>query len=158
MTRWLRWALGLSLAMLPALISQPADATLIQVASRAVQQLNDVLNEPVVLDERQFHRHYEIQRVLPFPVVQNLNSMQIAKFEERPFNASGVDLEMQPTAQRRWNSFFPPANTAWPLRTCAETCAFHQVRSGLVQNQRPMLPVADLRVQDAAAPRHHPRR
>ena len=68
-----------------------------QVASRAVQPLNSVLNEPIAIDERQFHRHYEIQRVLPFPVVQNLNPMQIAKFEEQPFNASGVDLEMQPT-------------------------------------------------------------
>src|ERR1043166_163494 len=67
------------------------------VAARTVQQLSGMMRQPLALDEKAFQRHYEIRRVLPFPVWQNLRPDQIARFQEQPANPRGVDLEVQPT-------------------------------------------------------------
>jgi penicillin-binding protein 2 len=66
-----------------------------RVASNIVHQLGILLNEPLVLNEHQFHRHWETRRFLPLPVVQNLSPAQIARFEEQPFTPTGLDLQQQ---------------------------------------------------------------
>ncbi|MDB6024455.1 MAG: Stage sporulation protein [Verrucomicrobiales bacterium] len=67
------------------------------VATAIASKVSAQIGQPVVLEPQKFHQHYEKRRILPFPLTTNLNSTQIARFEEQPLNASGLDLEMQPT-------------------------------------------------------------
>lgn len=66
------------------------------VTSNIVAQLSQVLGEPLILDEEKFHKHYELMRALPLPIVANLSSNQIARFQEQSTRLPGVDMEMQP--------------------------------------------------------------
>jgi penicillin-binding protein 2 len=67
------------------------------VASNIMATVSEHIGEPLTIDSRTFHRHYETRRILPFPLVQNLTPVQIARFEEQPLNTAGLDLEMKPT-------------------------------------------------------------
>ncbi len=69
----------------------------LQVASALTAQLSQRLGEPVPLDAKDFEIAYERRRALPYPVLDNLNEAQIARFEETLTNGFGADLEMQPT-------------------------------------------------------------
>jgi penicillin-binding protein 2 len=66
------------------------------VASNVVRQVSAFLHEPLALETAEFHRHYELRRVLPLPIIQNLDSTRIARFEEQPLNPPGVDVDIQP--------------------------------------------------------------
>ncbi len=68
-----------------------------RVASAVVSQVADVLKTPLPLDYTNFYRHYETRLSLPYPVVSNISSLHLARFEEQPFNSRGLDLEVQPT-------------------------------------------------------------
>ncbi|MGA2802244.1 MAG: penicillin-binding transpeptidase domain-containing protein [Verrucomicrobiota bacterium] len=66
------------------------------VASGIVMQVGERLGQSLTLDQAKFSRHYEVQRALPYPVLRNLDTAQIARFEEKYSGGLGVDLEMQP--------------------------------------------------------------
>jgi penicillin-binding protein 2 len=68
-----------------------------EVASNVVMQVSQRLQQNLSLDPTNFERHYETRLVLPFPVVQNLDPTNIAKFEEQSTSPLGVDLEVQST-------------------------------------------------------------
>jgi penicillin-binding protein 2 len=77
-----------------------------EVASNVVAQVSYRLRQPLSLNRTNFERHYETRLALPFPVLANLNPMQIARFEEQSGSQMGVDLEIQST---RW---YPYETTA----------------------------------------------
>ncbi len=66
-----------------------------EVASNVVSQVSRHLHQPVSLDQTSFERHYQKSLALPYPVVTNLNSTQIALFEEQSFDPTGVDIDIQ---------------------------------------------------------------
>lgn len=66
------------------------------VASNIVAQLAARLQIPIALDETRFNRHYVDARVLPYPVLSNLDPAQVARFTEQSVTLEGLDLEMQP--------------------------------------------------------------
>ena len=72
------------------------------VASNVVAQVSRRLRQPLWLNPTNFERHYETRLALPFPVLANLDSAQIALFEEQTGTRTGVDLEVQST---RWYPF-----------------------------------------------------
>jgi len=67
------------------------------VASNVVVQVSQRLQQPVFLNPTNFQRHYETRLVLPFPVATNLDTTNIARFEEQSAGPLGVDLEVQST-------------------------------------------------------------
>jgi penicillin-binding protein 2 len=66
-----------------------------QVASDVVRRVGERLDQPLALDSATFDRHYNIKRALPFPLLANLDTAQIARFEEQYSGALGVDLDVQ---------------------------------------------------------------
>ena len=68
-----------------------------EVASNVVMQVSQRLQQPLWLNPTNFERHYETRLALPCPVLTNLTSVQIARFEEQSTNRMGVDLEIQST-------------------------------------------------------------
>jgi penicillin-binding protein 2 len=65
-------------------------------ASNVVQSLNRVMQEPLQLDWKEFHRHYRSQLALPLPILENMTPEQVARFHERFVNPPGVDIDLQP--------------------------------------------------------------
>ncbi len=68
-----------------------------QVASNVVWQVSQHLRVPLALNQTNFERHYDTRLALPFPVLQNLDATNIARFEEQATSPLGVDLEIQST-------------------------------------------------------------
>ena len=67
------------------------------VTSNIVWKLGVALRQPLVLtNETKFNRHYKNRRALPMPILDNLDSEQIARFQEQSIHLPGVDMEMQP--------------------------------------------------------------
>ncbi|MGO8931455.1 MAG: peptidoglycan D,D-transpeptidase FtsI family protein [Limisphaerales bacterium] len=73
-----------------------------EVASNVVMQVGQRLGQPLWLNPTNFERHYKTRLTLPCPVLTNLNSAQIARFEEQSTSPIGVDLDIQST---RWYPF-----------------------------------------------------
>jgi penicillin-binding protein 2 len=65
------------------------------VASNVVLQVSQRLRQPLWLNPTNFERHYQTRLALPYPVLTNLTSAQIALFEEQSTSRMGVDLEIQ---------------------------------------------------------------
>ena len=65
------------------------------VASNVVAQLGRQLGQPLTLDPVKFERDYQTRLALPYPVTNNLNPVQIARFEENYSGGLGADLEVQ---------------------------------------------------------------
>jgi penicillin-binding protein 2 len=65
------------------------------VANSVVQQVAKVLRQPLTLDFNDFCRHYSNSLALPYPVAEDLNPTQIARFEEHSGNLLGADLEIE---------------------------------------------------------------
>ncbi len=68
----------------------------VQVVSNIVLRVSTSLDQSRAFNERQFLRHYEEIRALPFPILENLQPVQIARFVERSAKEPGVELEIQP--------------------------------------------------------------
>ena len=68
-----------------------------QVGEGVVQQVANSLKQPLALDFAKFRRHFVNSPALPYPVIEDLNATQIARFEEQSANISGVDLEIETT-------------------------------------------------------------
>lgn len=66
------------------------------VVSNITAQVGDWLQQPQVIDQKKFQRHYNEVRALPISILQNLNAVQVARFAERPGVFPGLDLEIQP--------------------------------------------------------------
>lgn len=66
------------------------------VVSNITAQVGDWLQQPQVIDQRKFQKHYNEIRALPISILQNLNAVQVARFAERPGTFPGLDLEIQP--------------------------------------------------------------
>jgi len=64
-------------------------------AGSVVAQLGQVLGQPLTFDAANFERDYETRLAMPYPVLKNLNDVQIARFEENFTNKLCADLELQ---------------------------------------------------------------
>jgi penicillin-binding protein 2 len=68
-----------------------------EVASNVVMQISQRLHQPVAFQPAKFERHYETRLALPYPLIENLDPTNIARFEEQSTSPMGVDLEVQST-------------------------------------------------------------
>src|SRR5439155_24064960 len=68
-----------------------------EVASNVVLQISQRVGQPVLLEATNFQRHYQTRLALPYPVLTNLNPLQIARFEEQSLSPLGFDLEVLST-------------------------------------------------------------
>ena len=67
----------------------------LSVANELAAQIGQQLGQPVPLDAKNFERAYQTRLALPYPLLPNLNDVQIARFEEKFTNGFGADLELQ---------------------------------------------------------------
>src|SRR5262245_1682250 len=67
-----------------------------RVVSNLLGQVSYSLNEPQLLDEKMFNRHYADQRSLPYPLLKDLSFQQVASFVERSGDLPSMDLDVQP--------------------------------------------------------------
>ncbi len=67
------------------------------VASNVVYQVGRQIQVPLTLDRTDFERHYDTRLALPYPVLKNLEPIQIARFQEQSASLPGVDIEIQST-------------------------------------------------------------
>ena len=67
----------------------------LSVANNLVAQVGQQLGQPLALDAAKFERAYETRLALPFPILQNLDESQIARFEEQFTNGLGANLDLQ---------------------------------------------------------------
>ena len=65
------------------------------VASNLVAQMSQTLQQPLALDAKDFERAYETRLALPYPILKNLNDLQIARIEEKFTGGLGTDLELE---------------------------------------------------------------
>jgi penicillin-binding protein 2 len=76
------------------------DALIVQarynVAEAVVAGIGRKLGQPLSLDAKSFNRAYESSPYVPYPVLQNLDDAQIARFEENFSGGHGADLDLQP--------------------------------------------------------------
>ncbi len=77
-----------------------------EVAEAMAAQISSRLQEPLAWDDTNFLRHYSNSLALPYPVLKNLDTNQVARFEEQCDGMPGVDLEAQSTR------FYPHGITA----------------------------------------------
>lgn len=61
-----------------------------QVVSNIAHQVSLWLNTPITIDEKKFHRHFEAERALPWPLLENLNQQQLARLEEKSQTLPGL--------------------------------------------------------------------
>src|SRR5882724_399989 len=66
------------------------------VASAVVSQVAQKMSGPLALDPKKFERAYRETPYAPYPILQNLNDAQVARFEESFTNGLGVELDLQP--------------------------------------------------------------
>lgn len=64
--------------------------------SNLVAEIATTLNTPLTLDAEDFHRHYEIRRALPFPILTGMTPTQLARFSEANRSWPGLEIEVQP--------------------------------------------------------------
>jgi penicillin-binding protein 2 len=68
-----------------------------QIASNVILQVSQRLEQPLAIDVTNFERHYETRLALPYPVLENLDPTNIARFEEQSTSPIGVDIDVQST-------------------------------------------------------------
>jgi penicillin-binding protein 2 len=65
------------------------------VANNLVAQVSQKFGQPLALDPKKFESAYERQLALPYTILPNLNTEQIARFEENFAGGIGVNLDLQ---------------------------------------------------------------
>jgi penicillin-binding protein 2 len=65
------------------------------VTSNLVADLGARLGRPLELSQKEFEDHYNKSRALPMPLLTNLNTSEIARFEEQSLHTPAMDLEVQ---------------------------------------------------------------
>jgi len=83
-------------ALTPDQLKQLREQSRFQVADSVVKKVGLWLGQPLSLNETQFNRHYETRLALPYPLTNDLNEAQIARFEEQYPGGLGVELDLQP--------------------------------------------------------------
>ncbi|HLH54652.1 MAG TPA: penicillin-binding transpeptidase domain-containing protein, partial [Verrucomicrobiae bacterium] len=68
-----------------------------EVASNVVMQVAHRLQQPAVFEPSKFERHYETRLALPYPIIEDLDPTNIARFEEQFTTSLGADIEVQST-------------------------------------------------------------
>ena len=76
-------------------LAQLHQQTRYEVTTALLTSLAGRISQPINLSQTNFERWYEKSRVLPLPVLINLNKSQIARFEEQSSTVPGVDLEVR---------------------------------------------------------------
>lgn len=66
-----------------------------EVASNVVAQVAQHLQKPITLDFNDFAKHYSEKLALPYPILSDMDSNLVARFEEQSTASNGVDLEIQ---------------------------------------------------------------
>src|SRR4051812_4569723 len=66
-----------------------------EVSRNIVADVGARLGQSIPLEEKDFQRHYEKARAIPLPVLANLNSTQVARFEEQSIHTPGMDMDIQ---------------------------------------------------------------
>jgi penicillin-binding protein 2 len=67
------------------------------VVSNIVWEVSSVvLPQPLILNEREFNKHYTESLALPLPILRDLNSTNVALFMERAVRIPGVEMEVEP--------------------------------------------------------------
>ncbi|MGA9776733.1 MAG: peptidoglycan D,D-transpeptidase FtsI family protein [Limisphaerales bacterium] len=82
-------------ALTPEEREQLREQARFQVASDVVRQVSERLDQPLALNEATFDRQYDTRRALPYQLLPNLNTTQIARFEEQYSGTLGVNLDLQ---------------------------------------------------------------
>ena len=77
-----------------ALRDQLQQETRYQVISNLMDNLSARLQQPVNLTEKDLQNHYLKSRALPMAILQNINPVQVARFEEQSAAEPGMDLEV----------------------------------------------------------------
>ena len=66
------------------------------VTSNIVWELGSALGQPLIVDETVFHKHYSNSLALPLPILPNLDSIQVARLQERALSLPGIEMDIQP--------------------------------------------------------------
>jgi penicillin-binding protein 2 len=66
-----------------------------EVTSDLLLGLSAKIQQPISLTQSNFEKWYDRSRMLPLPVLANLNASQIARFEEQSTTTPGVHLDVQ---------------------------------------------------------------
>jgi penicillin-binding protein 2 len=77
-----------------------------RVAANVVAQIGRNMGLSLPFDVVKFNRHYATELAMPFPILENLDPEQIARFKENSTSGFGADLELQSTR------FYPLGTTA----------------------------------------------
>ncbi|HEU6447246.1 MAG TPA: penicillin-binding transpeptidase domain-containing protein [Verrucomicrobiae bacterium] len=65
------------------------------VASKIASELSSDMGEPLKVDPADFKRHYATERAMSYPLLEDLDPAEIARFEEHYSSGLPVDLEME---------------------------------------------------------------
>lgn len=66
-----------------------------RVAAEVVARIGRNMDTALQFDAAKFNRHYATELAMPFPILENLNPEQIARFQENYSGGMGADLELQ---------------------------------------------------------------
>ena len=83
------------LAFSTAQLEQLHEQARLGVANDLVAQFSQQLGQPLTLDAKDFERAYETRLALPYPILKNLDDVQIARFEEKFTGGLGTDLDLE---------------------------------------------------------------
>ena len=65
------------------------------VAGNVVATISRNMGQPLAFDAAKFNLHYATELAMPYPILENLNPEQIARFQENYTGGLGADLELQ---------------------------------------------------------------
>jgi len=82
-------------ALTTAQLEQLGNQARCRAAGAVVAQLGRLIGQPLTLDAVKFERDYATRLAMPYPVLKDLNNVQIARFEENYSGGLGADLELQ---------------------------------------------------------------
>lgn len=82
-------------AFTPEYLEQIREQARTAVAEYVVAQIGRKMGEALPFDVAKFNRHYATELAMPFPILENLNPEQIARFQENYTGGLGADLELQ---------------------------------------------------------------
>jgi penicillin-binding protein 2 len=78
-----------------AQVAQLQERARAQVAAGVLAQISRNMGEPLPFDAAKFNRHYATELAMPYPILENLNPTEIARFQENFTGGLGADLELQ---------------------------------------------------------------
>jgi len=67
------------------------------VANDLVSKMSQTIGQPLTFNYTNFARAYESSLYVPYPIAQNLDPVEVARFEENYSPGTGVDMDVQTT-------------------------------------------------------------